>query len=198
MKVSVKMEEIASFIFVTSFWRWSCTWNVMPYCFVSTSRKTHFIRPQGGRPFLPCSGPKCVHKTWRQQAAPKLCLLYTKLQVVTLLNSYELLKSVFGNQRSQSDRPRKNCVENYAVFTFYLSVVYRECCVHMERVIHLNFLSQIIMQRDWSVDFSSCVWEDVNRVRCFFYILLTVHHAMILGKLTTWYTNSFLCIYFYL
>jgi len=31
-----------------------------------------------------------------------------------------------------------------------------------------------------------------------FYILLTVHHVMILGKLPTWRTNSFLCIYFYL
>jgi len=31
-----------------------------------------------------------------------------------------------------------------------------------------------------------------------FYILLTVHHVMILGKWTTWYTNYFLCICFYL
>ena len=31
-----------------------------------------------------------------------------------------------------------------------------------------------------------------------FYILLTVHHVMILGKWPTWHTNSFLCIYFYL
>jgi len=30
----------------------------------------------------------------------------------------------------------------------------------------------------------------------FFYILLTVHHVMILGKWPTWCTNSFLCIYF--
>jgi hypothetical protein len=29
-----------------------------------------------------------------------------------------------------------------------------------------------------------------------FYVLLTVHHAMILGKWPTWRTNSFLCIYF--
>ena len=28
------------------------------------------------------------------------------------------------------------------------------------------------------------------------YILLTVHHVMILGKWPTWHTNSFLCIYF--
>ena len=31
-----------------------------------------------------------------------------------------------------------------------------------------------------------------------FYILLNVHHVMILGKWSTWCTNSFLCIYFYL
>ena len=31
-----------------------------------------------------------------------------------------------------------------------------------------------------------------------FYILLTVHHVMILGKWPTWWTNSFLCIYFHL
>jgi len=31
-----------------------------------------------------------------------------------------------------------------------------------------------------------------------FYIMLTVHHVMILGKWPTWCTNSFLCIYFYL
>jgi hypothetical protein len=31
-----------------------------------------------------------------------------------------------------------------------------------------------------------------------FYILLTVHHVVILGKWPTWCTNSFLCIYFYL
>jgi len=30
-----------------------------------------------------------------------------------------------------------------------------------------------------------------------FYILLSVHHAMILGKWPTWRTNFFLCIYFY-
>jgi len=28
-----------------------------------------------------------------------------------------------------------------------------------------------------------------------FYILLTVHHVMILGKWPTWWTNSFLYIY---
>jgi len=31
-----------------------------------------------------------------------------------------------------------------------------------------------------------------------FYILLTVHHSMILGKWPTWRTNSFPCIYYYL
>ena len=31
-----------------------------------------------------------------------------------------------------------------------------------------------------------------------FYILLTVHHIMILSKWPTWCTNSFPCIYFYL
>ena len=31
-----------------------------------------------------------------------------------------------------------------------------------------------------------------------FYVLLTVHHAMILGKWPTWPTNSFLCIYFFI
>jgi len=31
-----------------------------------------------------------------------------------------------------------------------------------------------------------------------FYILLTVHHVMILGKWPTWCTNSFLCVSFYL
>jgi len=31
-----------------------------------------------------------------------------------------------------------------------------------------------------------------------FYILLTVHHGMSLGKWPTWCTNSFLYIYFYL
>ena len=31
-----------------------------------------------------------------------------------------------------------------------------------------------------------------------FYILLTVHHVIILGKWPTWWTNYFLCIYFYL
>jgi len=30
-----------------------------------------------------------------------------------------------------------------------------------------------------------------------FYILLTLHHVMILGKWPTWSTNSFLCVYFY-
>jgi hypothetical protein len=30
-----------------------------------------------------------------------------------------------------------------------------------------------------------------------FYILLTVHHVMILGKWRMWRTSSFLCIYFY-
>ena len=30
------------------------------------------------------------------------------------------------------------------------------------------------------------------------YILLTVHHVMILGEWPTWCTNSFLCVYFYL
>jgi len=29
-------------------------------------------------------------------------------------------------------------------------------------------------------------------------MLLTAHHVMILGKWPTWYTNFFLCIYFYL
>ena len=31
-----------------------------------------------------------------------------------------------------------------------------------------------------------------------FYILMTVHHVIILGKWPTWCTNSLLCIYFYL
>jgi len=31
-----------------------------------------------------------------------------------------------------------------------------------------------------------------------FYILFTVHHAMILGKWPTWHTNSFLCVYFFI
>jgi hypothetical protein len=30
-----------------------------------------------------------------------------------------------------------------------------------------------------------------------FYILLTVHHAVSLGKWPTWRTDSFLCIYFF-
>jgi len=30
------------------------------------------------------------------------------------------------------------------------------------------------------------------------YILLTVHHVIILGKWPTWCTDSFLCVYFYL
>jgi len=31
-----------------------------------------------------------------------------------------------------------------------------------------------------------------------FNILLTVHHAVIIGKWPTWRTNSFLCIYFFI
>ena len=31
-----------------------------------------------------------------------------------------------------------------------------------------------------------------------FYILFTVHHAVIFGKWPTWHTNSFLCIYFFI
>ena len=31
-----------------------------------------------------------------------------------------------------------------------------------------------------------------------FYILLAMHHVMILGKWPTWCTNSLLCVYFYL
>ena len=31
---------------------------------------------------------------------------------------------------------------------FIFLVVYRKCYLHKERVIHVNFLSQIIMQRD--------------------------------------------------
>jgi hypothetical protein len=38
----------------------------------------------------------------------------------------------------------------------------------------------------------------VNIFILFFYILLTVHHVMILGKWPTWCTNYFLCVYFYL
>jgi len=34
-----------------------------------------------------------------------------------------------------------------------------------------------------------------KRVLSFFYILLTVHHVMILGKRQTWCTNSFLCVF---
>jgi len=35
-------------------------------------------------------------------------------------------------------------------------------------------------------------------IKITFYILLTVHHVMILGKWSTWCTNSFLCVCFYL
>jgi hypothetical protein len=38
----------------------------------------------------------------------------------------------------------------------------------------------------------------VVKLICRFYVLLTVHHVMILGKWPTWCTNCFLCIYFYL
>ena len=46
-----------------------------------------------------------------------------------------------------------------------------------------------------------CLWNYVtNKMRKYeytFYVLLTLHPVMILGKWPKWRTNSFLCIYFY-
>jgi len=43
-------------------------------------------------------------------------------------------------------------------------------------------------------------WWNLNFIEEFskFYILLTVHHVMILGKWPTWCKNAFLYVYFYL
>jgi hypothetical protein len=42
--------------------------------------------------------------------------------------------------------------------------------------------------------FNYSILKDIKHL---FYILLTVHHIMILGNWPTWCTNSFLCVYFY-
>jgi hypothetical protein len=51
--VSLKVEEVASFIFVTSFWRWSWIWNVTLCSFVPAFRKNYFIRLSGWTNLLP-------------------------------------------------------------------------------------------------------------------------------------------------
>jgi len=40
------------------------------------------------------------------------------------------------------------------------------------------------------------LWSKIKGKISLFYILLAVHHVMILGKWPTWLTNSFLCICF--
>jgi len=40
--------------------------------------------------------------------------------------------------------------------------------------------------------------EYANKTLTFFNVLLTVHHAMILGNCPTWCTNSFRCIYLFI
>jgi hypothetical protein len=47
-------------------------------------------------------------------------------------------------------------------------------------------------------EFITYVRPNTVNIYVLFYILLTVHHVMILGKWPTWCTNSFLCVYFYL
>ena len=54
--------------------------------------------------------------------------------------------------------------------------------------------SRMIFEKSWDSKFH----ENPSRGSRIFNVLLTVHHAMILGNCPTWRTNSFQCIYLFI
>jgi hypothetical protein len=82
---------------------------------------------------------------------------------------------------------RTSFVEQHKRLTFSLDPIkfsFNICTV--QATLPLTFCSMKVCLTSWR---RNTDWT--------FYILLTVHHAMILGKWPTWRTNSFICIYFY-